>query len=429
MIRTAPAPRPPAAHRSAGPPAAAASVLVLALVALTLWLVPFDVLPGGHLTVDVARDFPLEQIAREQAFHRALRPSAYTSLGLGVVVAGLLGLTRLGSRLVVAVARPLGGGWAGQVLLGTLALTALGRLAILPLDVRTEAVLRSYGLSTRTWPSWAADVSKGVLVSSVLAGVALLALVALARRLPRSWWAWGAGTVGALVVAGSFAYPVVVEPLFDSFTPLPAGELRTDLFALAARDGVPVDEVLVADASRRTTGLNAYVSGFGSTRRIVLYDNLVRYASPEEVRLVVAHELGHAAEQDVLTGTLLGALGAAAAVCVLALVLRRRLLARVGAAGPGDPRVVPLVLFLVALTTLLVTPVTNLVSRRIEARADLHSLQLTGAVQTFISSQQRLAVANLSDLRPGLLPRALSSHPTPPERIAMARAYMQRYQR
>ena len=89
------------------------------------------------------------------------------------------------------------------------------------------------------------------------------------------------------------------------FTPLPAGQLRTDLLQLAARDHVPVEDVLVADASRRTTALNAYVSGFGSTRRIVLYDTLVEKASPREVELVVAHELGHAKRQDVLHGTLL----------------------------------------------------------------------------------------------------------------------------
>ncbi len=405
-------------------PAAAALVLLVALVALTLALVPLDVLPGAHPVVDVARDFTPGQVARERAFHAALRPPAYASLLLGVVVAAGLGATRLGSRLVTAVARPVGGGWVWQVLLGTLALVLVGRLVTLPLDVRSEQVLRAYGLSTQTWAGWAADAATGLLVTSVVSGAVLLALVALARRLPRTWWAWGSGVVVALVLGGSFAYPLVVEPLFDSFTPLPAGPLRQDLLSLARQDGVPVRDVLVADASRRTSALNAYVSGFGSSRRLVLYDTLLAASSPQEVRLVVAHELGHVEAGDVLRGRALGALGAAAAVCGLgALLGSRRVLGRAGATGPGDPRVVPLVLAVVAVGGLLTTPAVDLVSRRVEARADLHALRLTGDVATFIDSERRLSVTNLSDLDPGLLPGALATHPSGPERIAMARAY------
>jgi len=404
-------------------PALTALVLLLVLGGVALLLVPFDVLPGAHPVVDVARDFTPAQLAREEAFHRALRPSAYASLVLALVVALVLGLTRLGSRLVAR----LPGGWPGQVVLGVLALTLLGRLATLPLDLRSELVLRDYGLSTQTWGSWALDEAKGVLVAGVPAALALLVVLALVRRLPRTWWAWSAGALAALVVAGSFAYPVVVEPAFNSFQPLPAGTLRDDLLALAREDGVPVRDVLVADASRRTTALNAYVSGFGSTRRVVVYDTLVTTASPEEVELVVAHELGHAKRGDVLVGTALGALGGAAAVCLLAALLSfPALLARVGARGPGDPRAVPLVLALVAGGTLLTMPAVNLVSRRIEARADLHSLQLTGDVDTFIRSEQRLAVSNLSDLAPNRLAYLLlADHPSGPERIALARSFAQ----
>ncbi len=408
-------------------PAATAGVLLVLLVVLALVLVPLDVLPGSSPVVDVARDFTPAQVAREEAFHAALRPTAYTSLVLGLLVAALLGLTRLGARLVTVVARPLGGGWVWQVLLGTLTVTLVARLVTLPLDVRSEVVLRDYGLSTQAWGQWLLLAVKGVLVSSALSAVALVAVLGLARRLPRTWWAWGAGAVAALVAAGSFAYPVLVEPVFEQTTPLAAGPQREALLALAARDGVPVRDVLVADASRRTTALNAHVSGFGSTRRLVVYDTLLRQAPPEEVRLVVAHELGHAQRQDVLRGTALGAVGAAVGVCVLALLLTwRPLLARSGADGPGDPRVVPLVLALVGFGTLLAAPATNLASRHIEAKADLHSLQLTGEVDTFIASERRLSVTNLSDLDPASLAYALfATHPTGPERIAAARAFAQ----
>ena len=132
---------------------------------------------------------------------------------------------------------------------------------------------------------------------------------------------------------------------------------------LAADDGVPVRDVLVADASRRTTSLNAYVSGFGSTRRIVVYDTLLAAAPREQVRLVVAHELGHAAEDDVLHGTLVGA---------LAPLSRSSLLRLAGGSRLADPRRVTTLLALIAVAAALVaSPVQNLVCRRIEARADV----------------------------------------------------------
>lgn len=407
-------------------PVVVALVVLLGALGVALALtVPWTPLPGADLQPDPLRDFTREQLAREVAFHRALRPWSYGGLVLGLVVAVVLGLTRLGARVVTAVARPLGGGWVAQVLLGTLAVTAIGRLVTLPLSARSELVLRRYGLSTQTWSSWLLDVAKAVLVGSALTALALLLLVGIARRAPRSWWAWGAAATAALVVAGSFAYPLVVEPVFNRFTPLPAGELREDLLALAERDGLAVEQVLVADASRRTTALNAYVSGFGSSRRIVVYDTLVQRAEPAEVELIVAHELGHATRNDVLVGTLLGALGAAAAVCALALVLSvTPLLRRAGADGMADPRVVPLVLALLAVTTLLLAPASNLVSRRVEARADVHALDLTRDASTFVATQRRLALSNLSDLDPHPLAYALfATHPSVPERLSLARQW------
>ena len=400
-------------------------IAVLAAMALALLLtVPWTVLPGAHPVVDVAKDFSPAQIARETAYHAAVRPPAYASLVISLLLAGLLGLTPLGSRLVGLVRT----GWVVQTVVGVLLLMLVGRLLTLPFDARAEVVQRRYGLSRQTWASWSTDQVKGLLVSWLLTTMVLLLVLGLVRLAPRTWWAWSAGVTAALVVAGSFAYPVLIEPVFNQFTSLPAGQLRTDLLALADRDGVPVKDVLVADASRRTSALNAYVSGFGSTRRIVLYDTLVQSSSPREVELIVAHELGHAKRQDVLHGTLLGALGSAAGICLLALLLSwAPLLRRAGASGPGDPRALALVLFLVAAGTFLLSPATNLVSRRIEARADLHSLQLTCDPQTYIASFTHLAVVNLADLQPNpLLYAWFSSHPSAPQRIALARTYAER---
>ena len=400
--------------------------LAIVLGVAVALLVPWRPLPLHGLSqtpVEAARDFSAVQIAREDAFHSAVRPPAYTSLALGLLVAALLGFTPLGARLVERVAAPFGGGWGWQVLLGTVALTLLGRALVLPWDAWGESVRRRYGLSTRTWGGWGIDVAKAYGVGLAITLAVLFLVVGLARWQPHWWWAIGAASGGLLVVIVSFAYPVVVEPVFNTFTSMPAGQLRTSLLELAQEDGVPVEDVLVADASRRTSSLNAYVSGIGATRRIVVYDTLLDAAPPDQVRLIVAHELGHAKERDVFVGTLLGALGVGLLVCVLALLGRWSwLLDRAGVASLGDARAVALVLAAVALLTFVAGPVENLLSRRVETRADVHALDLTGEPEAMVAMQRRLSVTNLSDLEPSPLVFGLfSTHPTGPQRIGLAR--------
>lgn len=395
----------------------------MAAIALsTPWRVQ-DTPSRGRTPVSAARDFTPAQMERERAFHRAIRPASYLGLAASLILAALLGLTPLGARLIGAVARPLGGGWGWQVALGSLAIALIGQVVALPFSVYGEAVLRRYGLSTQDWGSWALDLLKGIGLAAALTTVVLLAFIAAVRAAPRSWWAWTAAGSAALVIALSFLYPVLVEPVFNTFTQMPAGELRTSLLQLAREDHVPARDVLVADASRRTTSLNAYVSGFGSTRRIVVYDTLVKQAPPAEVRLVVAHELGHAKRGDVLHGTLIGALAAAAACCLAYLLLDGSwLLRRAGVPALGDGRSVALLLALVAIGGFLSMPLQSLVSRHIEARADVHSLDLTADPATFIDSEKRLALTNLSDLNPNPVVYALFfTHPSSPQRIGLAR--------
>ncbi|MEX5719736.1 M48 family metalloprotease [Geodermatophilus maliterrae] len=406
-----------------------AAVLGAALVVLIAVRTPWTLLPappGGTTPVSADAGLPAEALRRAEALAADIRPASLAGLLLGLTVSALLGLTRLGSRLVTAVARPLGGRWVWQVLLGTVALVVIGRLATLPVSAYGEVVRHRYGLSTRSWPLWLRDVAVSTAIDAGLTALGLLVLVALARRAPGAWWAWAAAGAAGLVVAGSFLYPVVIEPAFNSFQPLPAGQLRSDLLELAEESGTPVDDVLVADASRRTTSLNAYVSGFGSTRRVVLYDTLLADVPDAEVESIVAHELGHVATDDVLTGTLLGALGAAGAVALLGWLLTwSPLLRRAGADSPGDPRVVPLVLLLVALGSLVGTPVQNLVSRHVEARADLHALDLTGDAAAFIEMQRRLAETNVSDPSPPAPWQwFFGSHPTAAQRIALAEDWL-----
>lgn len=405
-----------------------AVVTVVLIVVLTPWH-PLDDPPGGGVREDPAAGLSPEQVERGVDYTGPLRSAAALSIVVGLVVAGLFGLTASGGRLCRALARPLGGGWVWQVLLGTAALVVVGRLATLPMSIYAERRERRYGVSTSSWGLWTRDLVVGTGIVAVIAALVLLLVVWLARRAPRTWWAWAGGAVTALVFAGSFLYPVVIEPAFNNFRSLPEGPLRTELLELADRNGTPVDDVLVADASTRTTALNAYVSGFGSTRRIVIYDTAVRELPDPVIESIVAHELGHVSNDDVLTGTLIGAFGAGAGVCFLGWLLGwSPLVRRTGVDVPGDPRVVAPILFLVTVAALLSTPVQNTVSRHVEERADLHALDLTGDPGSLIDLQRRLAVANVSDPDPPKFWHwAFGSHPSTAERVTAAQNWALRH--
>jgi STE24 endopeptidase len=398
------------------------ALFVLATVLVTLARVPLRRPPAPIPDQQAALDaLPPDGVARGRAFRRALRPWGYASRVVSLVVVLALGLTPLGATIVGAVP----GGWIAQAVLGGLAVVFLAGVITLPLAARREVILREYELSTQRWGGWTIDVLKGFGVGAVLAGVALLGFYALARTSPDWWWVWAALGAAALTVLLTFVFPVLVEPVFNRFAPMADGPLRTELLALAARDGVPVRDVLVADASRRTRAVNAYVSGLGPTRRIVVFDTLVERAEPAEVVSVVAHELGHTKDRDVATGTVLGAFGAAGAVIAVYLVGHwTALLHLAGVERVTDPRGVALLVALAALAGLVTGPLQNALSRRIEARADAHALALTDDPITFEAMEGRLALTNLADPDPPRLEHVLfASHPTTIERMAAARAY------
>ncbi len=199
------------------------------------------------------------------------------------------------------------------------------------------------------------------------------------------------------------------------------GTFKASVLRLAEREGVPVDDVLVADASRRTTTLNAYVSGLGTTRRVVVYDTLLDGLTPAQARSVIAHELAHAKQQDVLLGTSLGALGGVLGVGLLALLLDSdRFRRRAGAGGPADPAVAALVLAAVAVGGLASSPVSNAVSRAVEARADRVALETTRDDGAFVGMQRRLALAAVRDPSPPAWSQLwFGSHPTVLQRAGL----------
>jgi STE24 endopeptidase len=380
----------------------------LAFVVIAALRVPWDPIPGGPLHPPPASSvFTRAEIQRAEDFSGLQRVLSWSSLAVSLVLACVLGFTEVGARLVDRVRGP----WWWRVVVAVVGLTLADVVVTLPLAVLLRRRVLEFGLSHQAWDGYAADLAKSFAVNVVATSIGLVLLVGVARRWPRVWPAVAGVLLAGLVLVGSFVYPLLVEPLFNNFESLPDGELRTRILALADQEHVHVDDVLVADASRRTTTLNAYVSGFGSSRRVVVYDNLVDDEDQGRVLAVVAHELSHAHHDDVLTGSLLGAAGALLGVGLLALLVP----------DTGEPRRVPRILALVAVATFLASPVQNGISRRIETRADVDSLRTTQDPAAFIALQRDLATTSLADPTPYRLSQFwFGSHPTALQRIALA---------
>ncbi|KRF18036.1 peptidase M48 [Nocardioides sp. Soil797] len=389
------------------------------LFVLLAWLVvPWQPVPGGMPEPASASDvFTQVQIQRGEDYAHWSRLISWASLAVSLVVSCLLGFTTWGSRLLGRKTRR----WPVTVIGLTAVVLLIGRVVTLPFALGLRQRRVDYGLTNQGLGEWFVDEAKGLGLGIVFTSIALLVLFGCVRRW-RTWWpVIVSGIFVVLVMAGSFLYPVVVEPLFNDFEPMEQGTLRSQILDLADEEGVAVDDVLVADASRRTTTLNAYVSGFGNTRRVVVYDNLVNDQPDAQVLSVVAHELAHAKHDDVFVGTGLGAFGSLVGVGLLGLVMSSpRLRHRAGIDGLTDPRSVATVLALMALATLLSSPIQNTISRKIEMRADVDALAVTPA-SAMVELQRELCVRSVCDPNgPAWSQFWFGSHPTVLERVAVA---------
>jgi STE24 endopeptidase len=370
--------------------------------------------------VDASDLFAREEIERARSYHRPL----YRALGADLLLeAGVLAAIAFGPPgdwLAAAT----GGSWWARVVELVALVEGVGTLVRLPLSAwRGWLYERRWGFSTQTLRGWLSDRAKGLIVGVALSALGLELLLGSVRAWPGAWPAVATPGAAALVLVLSLLAPLLFERLFNRFWPLPDRELASELRELSTRAGVPVRTILVSDASRRTRKHNAYVSGLGPTRRLVVFDTLLEDVPREELRGIVAHELGHRRYRHMALGTALAMVGAAVAVLVLwGLLSWPGLLHAAGARGPADPRVVPLVLLALWALELAGLPFGTWLSRHWERAADRFALELTRDGATIERMHRRLALANLADLDPPrLLYALLFTHPTPPERIAAAR--------
>jgi STE24 endopeptidase len=358
--------------------------------------------------------FAPEEIARARGYARGqLALGGAGAVAEGMLLAWLVRRERSSDRRAGSSGAPEA---IGVIAARGSALSLALMLAPLPFGALMRVRALRVGLSTQSWRGWGADVARSAALGAAFTAAAAVIVAALIRRYGEDWWrAAAAGSVAVAVVVTVVA-PVVLDPIFNDFVPLPEGELRREVLALAARAGVSVGEVYEVDASRRTSAANAYVNGLGASRRIVFYDTLLAGFTPAEARCVVAHELAHVRYRDI--PRLLGYLALVAPAGARAVA---RLAERLDdSATPGLPALV----LAAGVVSGALGVATRRLSRAVERRADAFALELTGEVDAFVSFEQRITRQNLADPDPPRwLSALLGTHPPIVERLGIAAAY------
>jgi Zn-dependent protease with chaperone function len=335
-----------------------------------------------------------------------------------------------GARLRDLVTRVARGRWLATVTLYGVAWTAIAALANLPLAFYAGYLRQhAYGLSTQTLAKWASDEATGVAVSCVLAALVTWIPFLLIRRSPRRWWLWTGIASFPLTALLIIVAPVWIDPLFNRFGPVKDKSLESELLALASRAGIEGSRVFEVEKSEDTKTVNAYVTGFATTKRIVLWDTIIAKLSRDELLFVMGHEMGHYVLGHVSRAVILipPCITFGLFVCDR---LARRLVARWGGrlrfADLADVASLPLVLFLFTLGSVAVSPAILAYSRHVEREADAFGLELTGDANAAARAFVRLHDENLGVARPSAFYRVFrASHPSLGERIDFCNGWME----
>jgi STE24 endopeptidase len=279
-----------------------------------------------------------------------------------------------------------------------------------------------YGLATQTFGPWMADQAKGLVVSLILGGIIAVGLFGVVRKVQGSWWIWGALVTILFTVFVVLIAPVYIVPIFNKVTRLSDPRTTQPILSMARASGIPAKDVFEIDASRQTTRMSANVSGFGSTMRITLTDNLLRRGSKEEILAVMGHEMGHYVLNHVYIGIMFLGIVTVAGFALLAFALEGSL-TRWGKTweirGAGDLAVLPLVVLLASTFLFVLTPLLNTFGRSQEQEADMYGLQASRQPDGF--AQAAIHLGEYRKMDPGPLEEWIFfDHPSGHNRILAA---------
>jgi STE24 endopeptidase len=259
-----------------------------------------------------------------------------------------------------------------------------------------------YGLATQTFGLWMGDQLKGLAVGLVLGGLLVMLLFGVVRRLPRTWWIWGAGVSILFVIFSILISPVYIVPIFNKVTRLDDPKVVKPILSMARANGIPAKDVYTMDASRQSTRMSANVSGFANTMRITLNDNLLRRGSPEEIQAVMGHEMGHYVMNHIYKSLTF--------FLIVVLIFWMYLWGTIGWAlkhwgerwqirGITDTAIVPLVILLGSIFFFVMTPINNSYTRTQEYEADMYGLNTSRQPDGF--AQAAIHLGEYRKMNPG----------------------------
>lgn len=393
-----------------------AGVMAVLTLAVAIVIVPWDVdvAPWAPLDLPTIAAFTSDQVTAIASYTDSVWLPALLAFLAGPVAAVLVLAIPSWRRWVCSLG-PTGRPWLADAATGAVLLLVV-RAAALPFWVWVSVVRRDAGLLVSPWSTEILRWTIETVVYVALGAVAAAATMATVRRWPRhGWWAVVAG---AVIVAGVVSAVAPFVQRLEGTRADPA--LTAQVLAVADRLGVQVGQVSVIETGDRSPALNANVSGWGPTRTVTIFDTVAVDASPAEIDALVAHELIHVRENDVVIGTVLAALAAGFVASLgLAAALSSRVRRAIGAQGVADRPVLVLLVTMVLVGSVIGTMLASTVSRQIEARADREAVAATGDPQAYADLMVRLAVTNKSTLEPAQWRYALLfTHPTPLQRLA-----------
>jgi STE24 endopeptidase len=299
----------------------------------------------------------------------------------------------------------------------------LTTILVFPLTVYEEYFREhKYGLATQTLGPWMGDQLKNLGVNLVLGGLLAMMLFGVVRRLPRTWWIWGAVVTTLFLIFAALIAPVYIFPIFNKITRLDDPKIVDPILSMARANGIPAKDVYEIDASRQTTRMSANVSGFANTMRITLNDNLLRRGSPEEIQAVTGHEMGHYVLNHIYKGIMFSLILTVLAFACLRWALDwtlQRWGEKWQIRGVGDTAVLPLVVLLVSIFGFVTTPVMNTFTRTQEYEADMYGLNTSRQPDGF--AQAAIHLGEYRKMSPGPIEEWIFfDHPSGRNRIYAA---------
>jgi STE24 endopeptidase len=288
-----------------------------------------------------------------------------------------------------------------------------------PFDWYTQFRLEEkFGFNTTTAKIWWSDRLKGLLLALVLGYPLLLLILKIVKETGAWWWLWAWSALLAFQLLMSVLAPVLILPLFNKFTPLPEGDLRNRLLELAKRTQFRARSIQLMDGSKRSRHSNAFFTGFGRFRKIVLFDTLVQQLTGPELEAVLTHEIGHFKKKHIPKMLAFSAVGSLAGFYLISVLARQEWFYRAFGFEPGNVAPALLLFGLLAGTvTFWFSPLIHWWSRRYEYQADAFAAQVMNGTQSLIGALRKLNEKNLSNLTPHPLYSGFyHSHPTLLER-------------